>query len=417
MANTLPSTLPDSTELGDSLASELSIQVVDSFLDPKIDPLRWDRAVLTLGGPIYMTFDWLKTWWGFYGGKRDLRLFIFSVGDQIVGLLPLYVDIVGFGPIYLKIARIVGSPIPPKAFGLPVEPKWAADCFERTFEHLIRQNSCDLVSLGPISTKDGPPGIMAACSRLSALVETAVGPKTVHSVFELPSTLSEYLESLGKSEQKRRNYELRSLQKQLEIKTDVISTNEQNVVGEFERFATQHSAQWEAEGKPGHFGAWPEGYAYNHALVSALGSLGRVRFVRLWANDQIIANQYVFSFGGKWFWELPARSLDPVCVRFSIGSIAAVAMIEEAYKEGVHLIEGGLGHYEYKLRLKAREYPAHIYRLVSRRRSSRIRKSLFDIIHSVLRVGYQKIWYRRIVPRLPLRMRRAQSLLWLRLDY
>lgn len=130
----------------------LVVQVVSSFDQCPVSPEAWDEAVARLGGPIYMTFDWLKTWWEFYGRGRDLHLFIFSVDHKIVGLLPIYLDRMGIWPLHLKVGRVVGANIPPKVFDPPFDPDRAAQCLEHALRLLTEKERADVVSLGPVSS-------------------------------------------------------------------------------------------------------------------------------------------------------------------------------------------------------------------------------------------------------------------------
>src|ERR1039457_352731 len=68
----------------------------------------WDDAVIRLGGSIYMSYDWARTWWEFYGAGKELRIFLFTSADRVVGILPLYIDSLGWGPLRFRVARLVG---------------------------------------------------------------------------------------------------------------------------------------------------------------------------------------------------------------------------------------------------------------------------------------------------------------------
>lgn len=400
-------------------ASGFSVEVASSFVGCSVTAAAWDELVDRLGGPVYLTYDWLKTWWEFYGRDRELRLFVFKSRAEVIGLIPVYIDSVGIWPINYRIARIVGANIPPKVFDPPVKSDCAVQCFVHLVRCLLLQDKCDLLSFGPLSSTSASwshfPQIERAISTLGRMED---GPKGVHSIFRLPARMEEYLDSFCKNEQKnRRKYELRALRKEYPVRVDVLSSGEEELSREFERFARQHSLQWQAEGKPGHFGAWPNALSYNRALVKCQGRLGRMRFIRIWAGEEVIANQYTFAFAGRWFWELPSRSVGPSWDRFSLGPSGIVTMIGEAIKENVHTLEGGLGHYAYKLRLNAQEHPTCTFRVVARGFSTSVRKLIFDAIRKCLLVGYHKIWYRRVMPLLPLNLPKTQRMLWLRFDY
>src|SRR5262245_60509659 len=52
----------------------LSCTVYETF--DGLDHLRaaWDEVVLRTSGSIYMTYDWVRLWWKFYGGSAKLKL-------------------------------------------------------------------------------------------------------------------------------------------------------------------------------------------------------------------------------------------------------------------------------------------------------------------------------------------------------
>src|SRR3954469_15641484 len=293
------------------LSNGLTCRVLRSFAD--LDHLRiaWDEACLKARGSVYMTYDWLRVWWQFYGEGAELRLFVFFAGQNIEAIAPLYIATLGWG-VRFRVARLVGSNVPPKVFDPPV-PEWCATkVMGQVLDQLFKEDAVDLLSLGPISElQPVVKHVNASCSERAHLVTAPEVVKGVYTVFQVPATMDDYYTSLSKNERKnRRKYELRLLKKEFETQVQMES-NPEKVADEFERFAVQHAEQWAAEGKTGHFGAWPRALDYNRALVKAQGQAGRLRFIRILANGTVIANQYTFVFGNRYFWELPSRVVDP----------------------------------------------------------------------------------------------------------
>lgn len=404
---------------GPPLQEPITACVARTFEDRRLDSKEWDGAVASLGGSVYMTWDWLRTWWEFYGKGRELRLIVCMVGEEIVGLIPVYIDNLGLWPLRLRVARLVGANIPPKVFDPPVARKWAGACFAQVVQQLICTDGCDLVSLGPVSsTSEVWQSLPSEITQSGVPVSVQCASSEVHTLFRLPESQGEYLKSLSKNEQKnRRKYELRALRRMHAVRVEMISGPVESLLEEFDRFAPLHAAQWQAEGRSGHFGAWPDGLAYNRALVQALGALDRVRFLCVVADGITVSSQYIFSFAGHWYWELPARLPGPEWDRFSLGPSGIVTMIGEAITRGVHCIQAGLGHYDYKLRLRAEEHPALTFRIYPSRLASGLRKAFFQCLRCGLLICYHKIWYRRVMPRLPARFRSPQWGLWLRYDF
>lgn len=378
----------------------------------------WDEAVLELGGSIYMSYDWSRTWWEFYGTGKDLRIFWFSAGGKTVGVVPIYIDRIGFGPCKFSIARLVCANIPPKAFHPAVHPDWAAQIFEAILKQLFERDRCDVLSLGPLSSEHETVGHLesVARSKRDIVSKVTVLFEGVSSVFNLPKSLDEYFEGMDKSERKKRKYELRLLRRELPVTEDVVSSPA-SVEAEFEDFARLHALQWQGRGKFGHFGSWPKGLEFNRALVRSLAKVGRVRFVRILADNQVVSSQYAFAFGNSYFWELPARIIGPKWQRFSLGAAGFFGLVDAAIKEGKTRVEGGLAHYDYKQKLNATEHATKVVRVVRRQLGSRTRTGLFLLLRFCCLWGYHKIWYARISPRLPAPFRKPIWPFWLRLDF
>ena len=378
----------------------------------------WDEAVLHAGGSIYMTYDWVRVWWQFYGKSADLRLFVFSAADTIVAVVPIYIDTLGLGPLRLRIARLVGANIPPKVFTPAIPRSIATDVFERVLVHLFGHDRCDVVSVGPVSELDNSiEGLRTACERRADLADLASAATGVHSVYHLPADMDAYFSGLSQSERKnRRKLELRLLKKDYDTRIEVIS-DPAHVGDAFTQFAEQHRVQWQAEGRTGHFGAWPCGLEFHRALIAAQAARGRLRFIRIVANEQVVASEYAFAFGDRYYAELTSRDVNPKWNRFSLGPTSTVTMLAQGIAEGMQKVESGLGHYDYKMRLGAKEYRALTLRVIASDSRSRVRLALFKAAQRGVGIAYHKIWYRRVAPRLPELFWRPQSRLWLRLDF
>jgi hypothetical protein len=386
-------------------SGQLSCRVFADFAG--LDDLRttWDDAVLRSGGSIYMTYDWVQLWWQFYGKSAELRLFVFWADERVVAVMPIYIDTLGWGPCRCRVARLVGANIPPKVFTPPVPDEFAAGVIAEVLAQLFCRDRCDLLSLGPVSElEQWTERLETACKLRADLVGQCIMSNGVHSVFHLPAGMDEYYSALSKNERKnRRKYELRLLKKDYDTSVEVVS--DAALLSEaFEHFAEQHRQQWLAERRTGHFGAWPLALDFNRAVVEAQGKLGRLRFIRIVANGQVVANQYTFAFGDRYYWELPARAVDPKWDRFSLGPSAIVTMLAQGIAEGATRVEGGLAHYDYKVRLGAKEYAALTFCIVAARLPSRVRFAFVSIARNCLRLVYHRVWYRRIMPRLPARL-------------
>jgi CelD/BcsL family acetyltransferase involved in cellulose biosynthesis len=188
------------------------------------------------------------------------------------------------------------------------------------------------------------------------------------------------------------------------------------VADEFERFLRQHSGQWRAIGKGGHFEAWPKAADYNRELVRSQARHGRVRFFRMLIDGEVVANRYTFLLGDTLFSELPARAVGPQWDKLGIGVCSLLKFNEDAISAGIATIDSGMGGYDHKVSLGGEEIPVGNWQVVRRHPISRLRARFFKPVAQAVKVLFHKLWYRRVVPCLPGRIGRTQSLWWLRFD-
>lgn len=379
--------------------SDLQMTVENSL--ESIEHLRneWDQCVLDTHSTIYMSYDWCSTWWQFYGKGRRLQVLLFYNTNKLAGILPMYTDRIHLGVVTFSVARLVGSNTPPKIFNPPIPKELADSIFDQALNYLLVKEKCDVVSFGPISDKySSYENLLNISKRQNAtVIEKRID---VHSLFTLPGSFNEYLSVMSKKEQKKLRYEINLLNRNKQIsstfETDISKTKDI-----FNTFADLHKEQWNMEGRPGHFAAWPLAKGYNYSLMEKLSKLDRFRFYLIKVDDTIISCQYAYIFGNTCYWELPARSPDLHWRKYSLGRTGLAEMIKLLIESNIKYVQGGLGKYEYKVKMGAQEYNANIVRIVSSRRASKFRYAIFSLVTYLVVTIYHKIWYRRIQPHLP----------------
>lgn len=395
----------------------LTLQVETTFSASSQVQEAWDDAVERLQGPVYMTYDWLRTWWRHYGRGKELRLVRVTQGDRVVALLPIYLEVFGVPPFRVRVARLVGANLPPKSFNPPVEAETAEPAFALLFERLFSTDRCHLLSLGPVTDAwHGHAGFRAAAARAPHLVRPPrAQPRDSQTLFHLPETFDEYLEALSPTERKNRMKRVRKLEREHVITTEVVS-EQAAVTSEFEQFALQHAKQWGTIGKGGHFAAWPGAEAYNRELVQTQSARGRVRFFRLLAGDQVIANRYTFLFNGTVYSELPSRAVGEPWDGLGVGAISLLKFTEQVIGQGIRTVDSGIGAYDHKSSLGGTAVPSAVLRCAGATTYAGLASSIFLIFSSLFHAIFHKVWYRRLLPKLPASLGRTQSMLWLRFD-
>jgi len=376
--------------------------VLHSFADAESLRSAWNDLVLRSGADVYQTFDWCRLWWQHYGAHRQLHLLLCFSNEVLVGVVPAFIETLWLGPVRLRVAKLVGADFSIHLCNLPVVSDTLPSVAAHAIRHLLGRQRCDLLLLGPLA---GPAArideLLAAARQESALVGKAEALGTsCNTYFELPATYSDYEKAIGNKQRGNLNRTVAQFSRAHRVAFDVVSQPGQ-LAAEFEAFRVLHEAQWRAEGKLGHFGDWPDAKKYNRDLVYALGAQGMVRFHRILADDRVVSSQYSYVFGGTTYWRLPARAFAPEWDRLSFGRMGLAKMIEASISEGLHTIEGGRGHYDYKLQMGGHELPLRTVQFLRRGPGVSARVRVFRTFASLLNLAYYKVIFARVAPRLP----------------
>lgn len=384
-------------------AGEFTVDVSDSFEGANVTREEWDELVLNVGGDLYVSYDWCHIWWRHYGGNRRLRLYVFRNGSHLVGLAPMFIERIRLGPINLKTAKRVGADFSLTIFALPLAPDHIEVAYHELITKLIQDENCDSVSFSFMPGNDPTlVGLRRSCESLQGLVSIArdapVGP---HTKFHLPPSFETYLAQLKKRQRQNYRRQLKQLGESFKLDSDIIKDPSQ-AQDAFVNFKALHEHQWQAEGKPGHFGDWPRSASFNADLAKAMSRLGRFRMVQLSADRRVVATQYAFVFGDCCYWRLPARAPEKELDRFGLGVLGMLQLFEAMIKEGVRRVEAGVGHYDYKMQFGGEELKIRSFFVAATRPGAALRAQLFLRLSDLLHFVYYRAWRLRVASRLPL---------------
>jgi CelD/BcsL family acetyltransferase involved in cellulose biosynthesis len=391
----------------------ISLTEYNSFNELESLREEWDRCVLECNSSVYMTFDWCKTWWDFYGRKKELSIQLFFRGNKLIGVLPLYIDKIYFGNMSLKVCRLIGANIPPKVFDPPIQNEYKSLIINKTLQNILPERA-DVVSFGPVSEFYYQNNILSDINikhSNSQIVQSNYEP---YSYFELPQYFEEYLESINHAEKKDYKYNFKRLNRDYKISIDISKKFDE---ADFSKFLEMHYLQWAKQGKLGHFNSWPDGKVFNIALAKKQSKLGRFMLMRIVKDDEVIFYDYGYRLGDRFYGQLSARSVLPETQKYSLGTVGMVTLAKTLIDEKINFIEAGLGYYDYKLKLGAKLEKTFIYRFIADKKISLIKYHLLEMEKKIGGLMLHKIWYRRIQPNLPAPLKTPISGRSIKLDY
>lgn len=395
-------------------SAALCLETYTCFEDAQGLALEWDDLSARLGGSLYSSAGWCEVWWRHYGTGRDLRLIAVRSGDDLVGILPFFIERARLSIGRARVAKLVGADSTVAVIEPLVEETVASEAFSLAMAQLLEKDRVDMVYVGPGSAAS--PYVEAV--RLAALEISHLAQPLrdreygSHTLFDLTGGFDAYLRGLNSHQRSNYRRKVKKLAGAFDVALDVVSEPSE-LEREFAAFVEMHQAQWMSLGKLGHFGDWPASLDFSWDLVRTLAPADRVRLIRLLADGQVVAYYWCFALNGTYYWRLSARLLGDEWDKFALGRVGVVKMIAAAAAEGTETIEAGTGSYGYKENLNARTLPQHSITICRRDRMAWLRTRFTLACGDVLDFAYYRVWYLRLAPRVRI-LRRPLWRSWIR---
>jgi len=384
----------------DDAENNVDLEIFQNFEDLRPRQQEWDEFISSLNGEIFLTFDWCRTWWKYYGANRELLIFVFRSHGDIVAILPVFAEKLRIGPSAIRAVKFVGSDHLPISFTVPIRPQFIDKVVLRFMDELSQHVKWDILHIGAICGRfDSFDDLLSSLEKTQSnrgMIRVTSGE--VQTYFRLADSVEDYIVGLElKYQRKIRRYH-RQIEKNNKILSSSFATAE-NVRDYFDSLVSMHQCQWRDAGQAGHFVDWPSSYDFHNEIAQIMARLGRLRLLKINIGSQCFGYQYAFKFSDYYCEFINARNY---LKDFSSVSFSTVVFIEQARKalaENIKLIDSMRGTYSYKMDLGGQLLPIKnifVYR------EHLVRISTFSISAWLLNLVYLKIWRRRLIPRLGL---------------
>jgi len=374
------------------------------FADAQSLREEWDALVERVDGDLFTSFDWCATWWGHFGAGRQLELHVGSVGDALAAIFPLFRETIRWGPLSLRVIRVLGCDHGVTTCNVAVDPAWMEDAPRKLLAALEQGGPWDLLHLGelPGYAPHAKPlaDALARCPQVGEV--TFSNDDYPHMVFDLPESYDNYLAGLSVKERRNVRRDERQLQQTggVEGRGPADRTDLGRAIDEL---IAVHGELWRARGRMGHFVDWPGIERFHRDMAGLLLKRGRLALVDVRADGALLAAEYGARFGRRVHWIIGARRPEVT------SRIGFCALLRAAIRNGVRQIDALPGSYDYKRRLGATVLGVKTISVLPRRRLARTRRDLFRAATRLGSLLYHRLWFWHLAPWIRLRM---PSLRW-----
>lgn len=351
------------------IISELEINLLESEED--FDKLKYDWNLLTKYAKVgvFQTYDWLRTWWKYFGIKNTLYILAIRHEGVLVGLVPLYRDnysLFGWSP-YCSL-RLIGSTIPNETkshalfnfttsnyLDFIIHPDYERtvaqvllkyfdenrDHYDEIMLHELPENGTALRILIPLLEKKG--------------IEYEMKRGAVCTKVHLPSSIDHFLNGMD-NRSRYRNRKSNKSYKKKELFAIHNIKNESELYNALDLLIDFRKKQWDKEDFPGLF----DNYRYKSFIYDVSKIMlenNRLMVKTAETEDACIAVNYALKYKDTIYDFLKGIDINSPMAEFGPGHSLVSATIEDAIKDGFKMADYMRGDEQYKF--KAAKYSSN----------------------------------------------------------
>lgn len=346
-----PPTTPAASPAPGAGDSPLTVEVVE---DPAaFDALRdeWNAAACaSLDANVFLTWEWLRTWWRHFGeGRTDahLHLVVLRDAEGLVAAAPLYRTERGVGPVRVAVLQTIAHDA--GDYGGVILVRRPDEAVDALLDHCTaRLRNHAAIVLSRLTTDS----VLLARLRAAASDPARTGNLVV-AESELPDAVCPFTDV-------REGYNLTKHLKKHKIRQRMRRLSEKHEVAfeyhtgprldeGLDRLVAVHQARWD-DRQDEMQGLFADADHAEFLLdgIRALDGAGWSRLLTLTADGHTVAADLDFDFAGRVY--MFKGAFDPAFGEFSPGQLVTYRVFEDGIERGVEEFDFMRGDHPYKRR-------------------------------------------------------------------
>jgi len=306
----------------------------------------WNHILQRCGenDSIYLTYEWLSTWWRYFGHGKKLNILVFEKENQIIGIVPLMKVEYRVALIRLNILETIGS-VNCNYIGL-IPPEYIDDVIA-TFLTYMEEELAKNGLLLKLSLIPDDSLFLARLQKHAALSPRSIfihkKVMTLAPYIKLPATWEEYLSLLNRRRRKVLYRALRTLKE--EHKVNLQEYTADSLEEGLSKFYKLHQSRWQAVNVRGVF-SYPKMKEFYRDIASQFLENKWLYFTCLSADNEPVSMEYSFIYNQKLYNATTARDIK--YSKYSVGHLHHLFIINEAIKRHLREVDLLRGDEPYK---------------------------------------------------------------------
>jgi CelD/BcsL family acetyltransferase involved in cellulose biosynthesis len=310
---------------------------------------QWNNLLnKSLSNTIFLTWEWMYTWWECFGEGKTLFVIVAEDNGEIVGIVPLYrTQAKIFGLSTLKHLEFLGT--------TGVITEYTDFIIQNGLEYklvpaiinIIFQNSSDWDAFNLVSMRKDSINLKLIQKYCEDNAFNLWEYNTHTSPYiELPATIDEYFKTISNNSRWR----IRKHRKNLEVdrKVELLETvDKKTVTTDFSTIIELHQKRWEKKGGPGSFSQSRKRFIkFHNTIIHRFFDNGWLYLLQLMVDGISVAGQYNFIYHNTVYYH--SAGFNPDWAENNVGNVLQFYAVEDSIRKGVKEFDFLRGNEQYK---------------------------------------------------------------------
>jgi len=329
--------------------SRLRVRPVDRW--EGVEELRpaWDDLLAhSPSQTIFLTWEWLKTWWDAYGASRDLRLLTcWDEAGTLMGIAPLCRSRCrAWRAVPIHSFRFIGDGSGGSDnLDFIIRAGHETATLKALIDWLCREKSdWDILELNTVPSESGLSKLFL--EELSVRGWTHRRQEAAHLVIPLPNRWDDYVASLTAQMRASVRQKIRRLEKNYRVGLRKCETPEE-LPQCLQQLFDFHADRWSLRGDSGSLHP-PEKRRFYQEMALRFLERGWLAFWMLDLDGQPVAAEFGFRYAGTHFFL--QSGFDPNYLSHSVGVVLKALILRELIQDGIRWYDFLGGDEPYKMR-------------------------------------------------------------------
>ncbi len=310
----------------------------------------WEGLRAVAGAGVFMSWEWMATWWEHYGEGRELCLLtVRDPAGALVGVAPLMRGPRRYRGLPVRVVELLGagSEVSPDLVDIPARADLAAAVGRVVWAHLAEHLSWDLLLLDNLAPAAGVAHALAAAAARDGRAFEVL-PKASCPFVPLPGTWEGYLAGRGAATRYDLGRKARALARRHDVKLER-AEGTPDLEESMRVLFDLHAGRWRMRGEAGTFDRDPRNRSFHQAMAAAAQRRGWLRLYFLAVDGRRVAGFLGYEVDAKLcYYQL---GWDPAWARWSVGTVLIAEVLRDAIARGVREFDFLRAAERYKVRL------------------------------------------------------------------